>query len=136
LYKIQLLSEYFSCFAWFSTLVRPNLMIHSTARTHLRHSSLTINLCCGPAYHLPKFGHRVFLPQDQPTTQKKNSRCMSIAQFHLHISYHKEYSTHLFIQHDWENNGCQLPAFCQQTDHRLTKATLMWATMQEECKIK
>jgi hypothetical protein len=29
--------EYFSGFAWFPNLVRPNLKVHGTARTHLWH---------------------------------------------------------------------------------------------------
>jgi hypothetical protein len=31
-------SEYFSGSAWFPTLFRPKLMVHSTARTHLWHT--------------------------------------------------------------------------------------------------
>ena len=59
--EIQLFfSEYFGGFAWFPTLVTPNLTICSTARMHLRYISLTINLCFGPHYHLTEFGLEFF----------------------------------------------------------------------------
>ena len=43
-----------------NSLITSNLTVHSTARTHLRYSSLTINLCFGPRYHLTKFGLEFF----------------------------------------------------------------------------
>jgi len=59
--KIQLFfSEPFGGFAWFPTWITPNLTVRSTAKTHLRYSSLTINLCFGPPYHLMKFGLEFF----------------------------------------------------------------------------
>jgi len=43
-----------------NTSITSNLTVHSTARTHLRYCSLTINLCFGPPYHLKKIGLEFF----------------------------------------------------------------------------
>jgi hypothetical protein len=37
-YTFFFFSEYFSGFAWFPSLIRPYLTVHSAARTHLRHT--------------------------------------------------------------------------------------------------